>query len=87
MTIFFNRINYVIQITRRNPRTPILATYSATGNQLENGIDGFLCDTNTEFVYENLLSLYKSREKLEFCKKALINYDFHSINQKIISSI
>lgn len=67
--------------------TPILATYAAAGNQIENGIDGFLCDTNTESVYENLLSLYKNREKLENCKKALMNCDFDSINQKIISAI
>ena len=68
-------------------RTPILATYAAAGNQIENGIDGFLCDTNTESVYENLLSLYKNREKLENCKKTLMNFDFDSINQKIISAI
>lgn len=67
--------------------TPILATYAAAGNQLENGIDGFLCDTNTESVYENLLSLYKNREKLENCKKTLMNFDFESINQKIIFDI
>ena len=64
--------------------TPILATYAAAGNQIENGFDGFLCDTNTESVYENILRLYKNREKLEDCKKALINCDFESINQKII---
>ena len=64
--------------------TPILATYAAAGNQIENGVDGFLCDTNTESVYENILRLYKNREKLEDCKKALINCDFESINQKII---
>ncbi len=68
-------------------RTPILATYAAAGSQIENGIDGFLCDTNTESVYENLLSLYKNREKLENCKKNLMNFDFDSINQKIISAI
>lgn len=68
-------------------RTPILATYAAAGNQVENGIDGFLCDTNTESVYENLLSLYKNRDMLENCKKALMNFDFDSINQKIISAI
>lgn len=68
-------------------RTPILATYAAAGNQVENGIDGFLCDTNTESVYENLLSLYKNRDMLENCKKVLMNFDFDSINQKIISAI
>lgn len=63
---------------------PILATYAAAGNQIENGIDGFFCDTNTVSVYENLLRLYKNREKLENCKRTLLNCDFDSINQKII---
>ena len=64
--------------------TPILATYAAAGNQIENGVDGFLCDTNTESVYKNILRLYKNREELENCKQTLINCDFDSINQKII---
>lgn len=63
---------------------PILATYAAAGNQIENGIDGFLCDTNTTSVYENILKLYENREDLENCKTALMSYDFDSINQKII---
>ena len=63
---------------------PILATHAAAGKQIENGIDGFLCDTNTASVYENLLSLYKNRKELENCKNALMNCDFDSINQKII---
>ncbi len=63
---------------------PILATYAAAGNQIENGIDGFLCDTNTVSVYENLLRLYKNREELKNCKETLLNCDFDSINQKII---
>jgi glycosyltransferase involved in cell wall biosynthesis len=67
--------------------TPILATYAAAGSQIENGIDGFLCETNTEAVYENILRLYKNRADLEACKKALSNCDFDSINQKIISQL
>lgn len=34
--------------------TPILATYSAAENQIENGVDGFLCKTNEESIYENI---------------------------------
>ena len=64
--------------------TPILATYAAAGNQIKNGTDGFLCDTNTVSVYENILRLYKNREELENCKRALMNSDFYCINQKII---
>lgn len=64
--------------------TPILATHSAAGKQIENGLDGFLCDANAESVYENILRLYKTREELEKCKKALMNCDFDSINQRII---
>ena len=64
--------------------TPILATYAAAGNQIENGIDGFLCDTSTVSVYENILKLYENREDLENCKTALMSCDFDSINQKII---
>ena len=63
--------------------TPILATDAAAGSHIENGVDGFLCETNTEAVYESILRLYKNRENLEACKKAL-NCDFDSINQKII---
>ncbi|MEE1502709.1 MAG: glycosyltransferase [Acutalibacteraceae bacterium] len=63
---------------------PILATYAAAGNQIENGIDGFLCDTNTVSVYQNILKLYENRENLENCKTALMSFDFDSINQKII---
>ena len=66
---------------------PILATYAAAGSQIENGIDGFLCDTNAVSVYENILRLYKNREVLENCKKVLMNCDFDCINQKIISDI
>jgi len=67
--------------------TPILATYAAAGNQIENGVDGFLCDTSTASVYENILRLYKNREKLENCKKNLMNYDFNKINEQIVYSI
>ena len=63
---------------------PILATHAAAGNQIENGIDGFLCDTSTVSVYENILKLYENREDLENCKTALMSCDFDSINQKII---
>ena len=45
---------------------------------------GFLCDTSTVSVYENILKLYENREDLENCKTALMNCDFDSINQKII---
>ena len=64
--------------------TPILATYAAAGTQIKNGIDGFLCDTNTVSVYENILKLYENREQLESYKSALMNCDFDSINQRII---
>ena len=64
--------------------TPILATYAAAENQIKNGVDGFLCDTNTISVYENIFKLYKSREELENCKMTLMNCDFDSINKKII---
>ncbi len=64
--------------------TPILATYAAAGNQINNDVDGFLCDTNTLSVYENILRLYKNREELENCKRTLMNCDFDSLNQKII---
>ena len=67
--------------------TPILASYAAAENQIENGVDGFLCDTSTVSVYENILKLYENRDKLENCKQALMNCDFDSINQKIISQL
>ncbi len=64
--------------------TPILTTYSAAGNQIENSVDGFLCDANENSVYESILNLYKNREKLKCCKNTLMNCDFNSINQRII---
>ena len=64
--------------------TPILATYAAAGNQIENGVDGFLCDTNTESVYKNILRLYKNREELKICKSTLMNCDFDCINKQIV---
>ena len=67
--------------------TPILATYAAAKNQIENGVDGFLCDTNTVSVYENILRLYKNKEELEKCKKVLMKCDFDRINHKIISQL
>lgn len=67
--------------------TPILASKAAAGNQIKNGVDGFLCETNETSVYENLLKLYKNRTKLEKCKTALMNCDFDSINKKIISQL
>ena len=67
--------------------TPILATYAAAGNQIENGVDGFLCDTNTTSVYKNILRLYKNREELENCKKALISFNFDNLNRQIISDV
>lgn len=67
--------------------TPILATHSAAGKQIENDLDGFLCDANTVSVYENILRLYKNREELEKCKKALMNCDFKKLNEQIISDI
>ena len=66
---------------------PILATYAAAEKQIEDGVDGFLCDTNAESVYENLLRLYKNKEDLENYKNALMNCDFDSINQRIISQL
>lgn len=67
--------------------TPILATYAAAGNQIENGVDGFLCDTNTTSVYKNILRLYKNREELENCKKALMSFNFDNLNRQIISDV
>lgn len=67
--------------------TPILATYAAAGNQITNGVDGFLCDTSTETVYENILRLYKNPEELENVKRTLMNFDSDSINKKIISQL
>ena len=67
--------------------TPILATYAAAKNQIENGVDGFLCDTNVDSVYENILRLYKNKEELEACKTTLTDYDFDGINKKIILDI
>ncbi len=64
---------------------PILATYAAAKNQIENGVDGFLCDTNTVSVYENILKLYENREQLESCKSALMNCDFDNKNKQIVS--
>ncbi len=64
--------------------TPILATYAAAEKQIENGVDGFLCNTDTTSVYENILRLYKNREALKNCKAALRKCDFDSINQQII---
>ena len=64
--------------------TPILSTHTAAGNQIENGVDGFLCETNEESVYKNILRLYKNRKELENCKQALMNCDFDNINQRII---
>ena len=66
---------------------PILATYAAAGNQIENGVDGFLCDTSAESVCEYILKLYKNRKKLENCKNTLINCDFNDINKQIIFDI
>ncbi len=65
--------------------TPILATYAAAGTQIENGNDGFLCETNEKSIYENILELYKNREQLESCKSALKNCDFESKNKQIVS--
>ena len=67
--------------------TPVLATYAAAGSQIENGVDGFLCETDENSVYENILKLYKSRDELEKCKLALMKCDFDSINRKIISQL
>ena len=66
---------------------PILATHAAAGSQIENGVDGFLCETSTASVYENISRLYKNRDELENCKKALMNCDFNVINQQIISQL
>lgn len=66
---------------------PILATHAAAGSQIENGVDGFLCETSSEAVYENLLRLYKNRDELENCKANLMSCDFDNINQRIISDI
>lgn len=66
---------------------PILATHAAAGKQIENGVDGFLCEASTASVYENILRLYENKEDLENCKKALMNCDFNDINKQIISDI
>lgn len=67
--------------------TPIIATYAAAGNQIENGVDGFLCETNENSVYENILRLYKNRDELDKSKLALMKCDFDGINRKIISQL
>jgi glycosyltransferase involved in cell wall biosynthesis len=68
-------------------KTPILASYAAAGNQIENGVDGFLCDTSTVSVYENILKLYENKDELENCKKVLLNYNFDNINTQIMSDV
>ena len=67
--------------------TPILATYAAAGNQIKNGTDGFLCDTNTVSIYENILRLYKNGDALKNCKQTLVNCDFNKTNEQIVSDI
>lgn len=66
---------------------PILATHAAAGSQIENGVDGFLCETNTKSVYENILRLHENKEELDNCKKSLRNCNFNDINKQIISDI
>lgn len=66
---------------------PIVATRSAAKGQIQDGINGVLCDTDSESVARAIIKVLDSKELLEKIKKASESEDFKKRNQDIMTEL
>ncbi|MCD7881257.1 MAG: glycosyltransferase [Clostridiales bacterium] len=65
---------------------PILATRAAAGKQIEDGINGILCDTTADSIAEHIQQLIDSPDMGERIRMYLGKYDFERLNCDILAN-
>lgn len=66
---------------------PVVATYPAAGEQLEDGVNGTLCDPNAASVAQAVLKHLNNPELSEKYRQNLLKYSFGEFNSRILSEI
>lgn len=66
---------------------PILATKNAAREQINNGCDGMLCDTDASSIAGGIRVLIEHSELREKFKKALEHQDFDAANERIMQRL
>ena len=66
---------------------PILATKNAAREQIKNGCDGMLCDTDASSIAGGIRVLIEHSELREKFKKALEHQDFDAANERIMQRL
>lgn len=66
---------------------PTVATYGAAGEQLEDGINGTLCELTADAISEAIMDHLRHPEKSESYRMALSAFSFERVNLDILSKI
>lgn len=66
---------------------PIVATYAAAEEQIENGVNGLLCETKPDALAEAIALLANNFQVMAGFRRNLENYDFEEQNKKIMKQL
>ncbi|MDO4397992.1 MAG: glycosyltransferase [Oscillospiraceae bacterium] len=66
---------------------PILATFNAADEQIENGVTGVLCECSIDSVAENIKLLMNDKKRLLQFKENLQSHDFDEDNKNIMNEL
>lgn len=66
---------------------PILATFNAADEQIEDGVTGALCECSADALVKNIQALMADKERLLSFEKNLQRHDFEKDNKKIMKEL
>lgn len=66
---------------------PILATFNAADEQIEDGVTGALCECSAGALVKNIQALMADKERLLSFEKNLQRHDFEKDNKKIMKEL
>ncbi len=66
---------------------PILATRAAAGNQIQDGINGILCDTSVESILDHIQRMIDLPDDGEKIRMNVDRYDFEELNVSILTRL
>lgn len=66
---------------------PILATFNAADEQIEDGVTGALCECSVGALVKNIQALMADKERLLSFEKNLQRHDFEKDNKKIMKEL
>ncbi len=66
---------------------PILATFNAADEQIEDGVTGVLCECSAGALVKNIQALMADKERLLSFEKNLQRHDFEKDNKKIMKEL